>query len=519
MGDNSASMTYRGEPIRGWKRSSSLGIVENPSPMAILAVTGLVALSLVGAPKADAAEESTASLPVQTKLVSEVWTGDLDGMVERRMIRVLVPYSKTFYFIDAGFTQRGIAYDYMTAFDDELNAKRKTGNLRVIMVFVPTTRDHMLEMLNEGRGDIAAVDATITQERLDQADFTLPLSSTVKEIVVTGPASPPIATLDDLAGKTVFVRPESTREANLQGLSQHLVARGLEPIDVRRAPPELEPEDLLEMVNAGLLPAVVVNGYYGHFWKQVFDDLEVRDDLAITEGNAVGFVMRKGSPQFKAAMDEFLKRRRKGSEYGNVTLQKYLKSTKWAKDATSESERAKFLGLVDFFRKYGERYRVDWTLMAAQGYQESRLDQSVRSPVGAIGVMQLMPATGRELKVGDISRVENNIHAGIKYVRFMMDEYFADEPMDDKNKMLFAFASYNAGPGRVRGLRKEAEARGLDPNVRFGNVEHVAADKIGRETVQYVANIYKYYIAYSLLQQQSEEREKVRKAAEQGGNK
>ena len=516
MGDTLESMAYRGWAINGWNLAARLR--RTAESMATLAVAGLLALSLAGARKADAEEESAARLLMQTKTVSEAWKGDLDGMVERRVIRVLVPYSKTFYFIDAGFTQRGIAYDYMKAFEDELNAKRKTGNLRVIFVFVPTTRDHMLEMLNEGRGDIAAVDATITPERLAQADFTTPISSTVKEIVVTGPASPPIATLDDLAGKTVFVRPESTREANLQALSQQLVARGLEPIDVRRAPPELEPEDLLEMVNAGLLPAVVVNGYYGHFWKQVFDDIEVRDDLVISEGNAVGFVMRKGSPQLKAAMDEFLKSRRKGSEFGNVVLQKYLKSTKWVKNATSESERAKFLGLVDFFRKYGEQYGVDWTLMAAQGYQESGLDHSVRSRVGAIGVMQVMPATGRELKVGDISEVENNIHAGVKYTRFMMDEYFADQPMDDKNKMLFAFASYNAGPARVRGLRKEAEARGLDPNVWFNNVEHVAAEKIGRETVQYVANIYKYYIAYILLQQQSEEREKVRKDAEQGGN-
>ena len=122
--------------------------------------------------------------------------------------------------------------------------------------------------------------------------------------------------------------------------------------------------------------------------------------------------------------------------------------------------------------------------MAAQGYQESRLDQSARSPVGAIGVMQVMPATGKDLNVGRHQQLEPNIHAGVKYMRFMMDKYFKDEPMDPLNKTLFAFASYNAGPTRVRQLRDEAAKRGLDPNVWFGNVERIAAEGIGRETVR-----------------------------------
>src|SRR3954466_9745683 len=136
--------------------------------------------------------------------------------------------------------------------------------------------------------------------------------------------------------------------------------------------------------------------------------------------------------------------------------------------------------------------------MAAQGYQESTLDQDVKSPVGAVGVMQVMPPTGKELNVGNISEVEPNIHAGVKYMRFMMDQYFKDEPMDNLNKGLMTFAAYNAGPRRVRQLREEAAQRGLDPNVWFGNVERVASERIGRETVTYVSNIYKYYVAYGV---------------------
>jgi membrane-bound lytic murein transglycosylase MltF len=151
--------------------------------------------------------------------------------------------------------------------------------------------------------------------------------------------------------------------------------------------------------------------------------------------------------------------------------------------------------------------------MAAQGYQESGLDHGRRSHVGAIGVMQVMPATGKEMKVGDIRQVEPNIHAGVKYVRYMMDHYYADEPMDALNKGLFAFASYNAGPARIRQLREKAAKRGLDPNKWFNNVEIIAAESIGRETVQYVSNIYKYYLAYQMVVEQVEQREAAKAAS------
>ena len=181
---------------------------------------------------------------------------------------------------------------------------------------------------------------------------------------------------------------------------------------------------------------------------------------------------------------------------------RYLQNVKYAKNAGADSERKKLQAVVELFRKYSAQYDLDYLLMAAQGYQESTLDQNVKSPVGAIGVMQVMPPTGQELKVGDITLLEPNIHAGVKYMRFMMDQYYKDEPMDPVNKTLMTFASYNAGPGRLRQLRRETEKRGLNPNVWFGNVERIASERIGRETVTYVSNIYKYYIAYRLLTDQ-----------------
>jgi len=162
---------------------------------------------------------------------------------------------------------------------------------------------------------------------------------------------------------------------------------------------------------------------------------------------------------------------------------------------------------------------VDYLLLMAQGYQESELRQEARSPVGAIGVMQVMPATGQDMRTGDITQIEPNIHAGVKFVRAMMNEYYAKEPMTPLNKGLFTFAAYNAGPGRIRQLRRLSAERGLDPNVWFNNVELLAAEKIGRETVTYVWNIYKYYLAYQMIEEERADREKAKTAIKEGTGK
>ena len=160
----------------------------------------------------------------------------------------------------------------------------------------------------------------------------------------------------------------------------------------------------------------------------------------------------------------------------------------------------RFHDTVEIFRRYADQYRFDALLLVAQGYQESRLDQRARSHVGAVGLMQLMPNTGRTLGVGDIYKADPNVHAGAKYMAQLMDDYFKDVPFDEQNRNLFAFAAYDMGPGAIRWLRRKAEAQKLDPNVWFNNVERVAAARLGQEPVRYVRNIYKYYVAYKLIE-------------------
>ena len=432
------------------------------------------------------------------------WTGDLDGMIERRVIRVLTVNSKTFYFHDKG-TQRGTVVDFFKLFEDEFNKKLaaekklKDKNLKVRVVFIPLQRDQLLPGLAAGKGDIAAANLTITPERQKMVDFTAAGLSNVSEVVVAGPASPKVASVDDLSGKEVFVRKSSSYYESLAELNKRFAAEKKPPITLKEAPETLEDEDLLEMLNAGLIALIVVDKHKADFWKQIFPQLTVHDNVAVRTGGEIAWAFRKGSPQLKAVLDDFATRHKVGTATGNQLLTRYLKNVKYVKNAASEEERKKFMALVQYFQKYGDQYDVDWVLMGAQGYQESQLNQDAKSPVGAIGVMQLMPATGKDMKVGDITETEPNIHAGIKYMRWMIDQYYGKEPMTKLDKALFAFASYNAGAGRISQLRKEAAKRGLDPNVWFQNVEYVAAEKIGPETVTYVSNIYKYYIAYRLV--------------------
>ena len=470
-------------------------------------------------PKPAAREDLT----IDPATVMRPWKGDLDGMIERRLIRVLAVNSKTFYFMDKG-VQRGASYEIFRVFEQDLNkklakqGKLKQKNLQVRVVFIPIARGDLLQALASGKGDIAVANLTVTPERQKLVDFSSPVYPNVSELLVSGPASPAVSSLADLSGKEVFVRKSSSYYESLMALNKRFAAEKKRAVIIKLAPDALEDEDLIEMVNAGLVPLIIVDKHKADFWKQIFPRIKVHDGVAVRTGGNVAWAIRKGSPQLKASLDDFLNRHGKGTTSGNVILMRYLKNANYVKDASSEAERRKFLSLIGYFQKYGKQYDVDWLLMAAQGYQESQLNHSVRSPVGAIGVMQVMPATGKELKVGDISQIEPNIHAGVKYMRFMIDQYYEKEPMTRLDKALFAFASYNAGPARIRQLRQEAARRGLNPNVWFGNVEHVVAEKIGRETVTYVSNIYKYYIAYQLIIESQEARKAAREKI-QGGKK
>lgn len=429
--------------------------------------------------------------------------GDYDAMQKRRLVRILVPYNKPFYFVDRG-RQLGGTYEIGVAFEHFLNKKVKSKSLRMRVAFIPTPRDQLVSGLLEGKGDIAAGGLTVTPERQKVVAFADPAAVNVKELIVMGSNAPPVASLDDLGGREVTIRPTSSYYEHLTAINERLKKEGKKPIKLIAADEDLETGALLEMANAGLISYTVADDYVAVLWRQVFDKIKVREDLVVHDGGEIAWMIRKDSPLLLGEINEFVKTHKRGSAFMNALIAKYTKSTKYVKNATSEEEMQKFAALVGIFKKYGSEYDFDYLMLLAQGYQESQLDQTARSPRGAVGVMQLLPSTAASPEVGipGIDKdTEKNIHAGARYLRRLTDRYLNDPGLDQKNKTLMAFAAYNAGPGNLNKFRRLAEKSGLNKDIWFNNVEIAAAQVVGRETVDYVANIYKYYVAYKLSQE------------------
>ena len=495
----------------GWREAGFVG--------ACLVLIILVAGCGGDAPAAGSADSAGEPPPVEDTGLPEVssldpelglgekWTGDLDGMVERDYIRALVVYNKTGYFIDRG-AQRGLTYEVLREFETFLNERLGRRTLRVEVVILPVERDELIPALVDGLGDIAAANLTATPARREQVDFSNPLFRDVNEVLVTGPGAPSLSGLDDLSGKTIHVRRSSSYWESLETLNASFAARGLDPVEMKPVVEYLEDEDLLEMVNGGLLPMVVVDSHKAEFWAQVFDQIAVREDLAVRTGGEIAWAFRQGSPQLAELVNEFVRGHKKGTLFGNVVLKRYLEKTTWVDNPGENQRDQRFQETIALFRTYAEKYNFDPLLLAAVAYQESKIDQSKRSHAGAVGVMQIKPSTAADPNVGipDVSSLENNIHAGTKYLAFLRDRYFSDSEITPFNRDFLTLAAYNAGPARVRKLRAEAAEQGLDPNVWFRNVEVVAARRVGRETVRYVSNITKYWLAYRMV---SDQRERV----------
>jgi membrane-bound lytic murein transglycosylase MltF len=465
--------------------------------------------------------ESTAPRPELTDVgmalhapLSAPWTGDLDGMVKRRMIRVLIVPTRTEYWIHDG-RPVGIEYERVRAFEKWLNKRYKTDHrhLHVQAVFIPTRRDDLVPALLEGRGDVAVGMLTSTADRLAVVDFAGPFLRNVSELPVTRETTPALRSADDLAGAEVVVRRSSSYWSHLTALNTRLLASGKRPIVLQAAVESLTDDDLLEMVSAGLVDMTVVDDYSARLWSGVFSNLRVHERAAVNSGGELGWLIRQGSPGLAADIREFAGTHGQGTLFGNIVMNKYVQDGTFLEASLADEGMERFRDIFDIFRKYADRYSLDPLLLIAQGYQESRLRQNTRSRRGAIGVMQLMPATGKAMGVGDISKLDPNVHAGAKYIRRLTDLYFTDPAISDLNRTLFAFAAYNAGPSRIRRMRALAARRGLDPNVWFNNVELMAAEQIGRETVSYVANIYRYYVAYSLALHSAEQRDTARQKA------
>ena len=341
----------------------------------------------------------------------------------------------------------------------------------------------------------------------------MPFTDQDREYLIMGPASPEVKNLDDLAGKEIVVREDSSYFDTLTALNKRFRTQGKDAITITAADPRLETEDLMEMVHAGLLPMTMADDFRTRLWTKVFRNLETRENLVLMEGGEIALAFRKDSPQLKNLLDAFVRTYQVGMKIPNTIIKRYRDKTGWTRAALERDPFHRLQKTEGLFRKYGDQYGFDWLLLASFAYQESGLDQDARSAAGAVGIMQILPRTAQDKAAGiaHIDKLENNIHAGTKYLSVLRNTYFADEGLDTFDQTLFTMAGYNAGPNRINRMRKQAAERGLDPNIWFDNVELVVASGVGSETVKYVRNIYQYYIAYKRVLAESEAREKARK--------
>src|SRR5262245_23481726 len=441
--------------------------------------------------------ETSAAEVTALKLETQAFKGDWKAILARGTIRVAGPYSRTLFFNDRG-TQMGLTADALYEFQRWLNRRYSLSHRPITVLPVPTTRDQLIPKLRKGYAEIAAANLTITPERRAQVDFSDSIRNNVSEIVVIRKTAPPLTDIDQLAGREVHVRKTSSYYDSLIRLNQRFRKEGKPGIKSTLVSDALEDEDMMEMVGTGLLGIIVVDDWKAELWATILPTIQPLPGIVLRSGAQTGWAVRKDTPSLRGVVNQFIREQLQGTHTAAVRLAKYQKRFKSVRNSTETAEWKKFERTIDLFKTYGKKYRFDHLMLAAQGYQESRLDQQARSRSGAIGIMQILPSTGKQLGVGDITKAEPNIHGGTKYMRQLFDQYFHDADFDQQNRALFAFASYNAGPGRIAKIRDEAKHRGLNANRWFNNVEIIASKRLGQETVQYVRNIYKYYTAYRL---------------------
>jgi len=468
--------------------------------LAVASVIAAIAAVSPGAaaPKSEpiASDHADSQSPLIAHALEE-WTGDFDGMVKRGFVRLLTTYNPLFFSYN-GIEQKGFAVDTAEELRKHLQKVTKSKKGAINVVIIPVARDELIPYLVAGKGDMIAANMTVTPARQAQVAFTNPTYPNVSELIVSGPKAPTLSGFDDLADTQIHVRRSSSYFEHLSAINKKRLAADKPKIPIAAADELLEDYDLLEMVNAGLIPAVVVDSHKAVLWAQVFDHITVHKDLKVHTGGMIAWALRKEDRKFRKTLNQFVKKSRKGTLLGNILIKRYLGNPKWIDNALAETGRDRHQATLAFMKRYAGQYDFDWLMIMAQGYQESRLDQKKRSGAGAIGIMQVLPTTAKDpnVGIGDISKAEPNIHAGVKYLRFLRDRYFSSDEMTPLNQMLFSFAAYNAGPANIAKARKRAKKKRRNPNVWFGQTEIVAGATISREPVVYVRNIYKYYVAY-----------------------
>nr|WP_299694643.1 lytic transglycosylase F [uncultured Vibrio sp.] len=424
------------------------------------------------------------------------YVGDLDVLKTKGTVRVLVSADLGFYYIEDG-RPKGILAETLYHFEKKLRQNHPGLNVQII----PVQRDALLPSLEAGYGDIAAANLTITDKRRQTVDFSDPMIKNIQEIIITGKSSESITDIKHLSGRKVWVRASSSYFESVQAINKKLNKMGLSPLHVHFIEESLQDYELIELVNQGYIQSTILDSHKTKLWTDMMSNIQLHTQLPLRENSQIAWALRKNSPLLKQEINQYVKTAKSGTLQGNVIYNKYIENTRWLGRALNPDKVDRVAKLADVFEKYSSQYEFDPLMMSAQGFQESGLDQSRISHRGAIGVMQVLPSTAKDKNVNimNIHKVDNNIHAGVKYMRFIKDRYFDDPAISADNQIYFTLASYNAGPAKIRRMRTIAKQQGYNSNVWFKNVEIITRKHVSKEPVDYVANINRYFVIYKQL--------------------
>jgi membrane-bound lytic murein transglycosylase MltF len=419
--------------------------------------------------------------------------GDLDRVVKARYLRVLTTKNPYDYFVNHG-EMKGVQYEMAREFVAELNRKYvKPGELKIAFEMIPLDFDQLMPMLNAGKGDIIAVGMTRTSQRDSRAAFTVPYQY-ADDVIVTRAelASQP------WRGKTFAVQKGSSY---LEALSRG----GKAEVRIQEAPANLNAENMMELVSLKGADYTLVNSYWAAKLSKRFSNLAVLNEKPFRKRVAIRWAVRKRSPRLLRELNAFIPKVRNGTLLGNTFGHKYFDDLSRLNSIYFDTAAQRISQYDAPLKKYAKEFGFDWRLLDAQCLQESRFDQGIVNPWGAIGLFQIKQATADEpyVDVGPIRGAENfdnNIHAGVKYLAWLKKSFFdSQKDLADEEKLRMMLAAYNAGPTRVQEAIAKAKEMGLDPNLWFRNVELAMLELGAPEPVIYVSEINKHYVGYVLM--------------------
>ena len=424
------------------------------------------------------------------------YVGDLAVLEKKRVLRVLVAADLGFYYIEDG-TTKGIVADLLQHFGKDIHKNYPSLHLQVI----PVHRDNLLPYLVKGLGDLAVANITITAERKKIVAFSQPVLSNISEILINNKKQPPFTKVTDLSGQTIWVRKSSSYYQSLLKINNKLRMQNLPPASILFIDETLQDYELLELINLDLLNATVIDDHKIKIWEPILKNIRVNDSFVLRNNGQIAWAMRKDSPKLMAMVNKYINTVKEGTLIGNMIYNKYLENHRWLHTLLDPNNIDKMENLSHIFFRYSKQYDFDYLMLMAQGFQESGLNQHKVSNKGAVGIMQILPSTARDpnVDIPNIYTSTNNIHAGIKYMRYLQDQYFSRSEIDYDNKIYLSLAAYNAGPGNINKMRRYAKEQGYNPNIWFNNVELITRKHIGLQPIVYVNNINRYFIVYKQI--------------------